>query len=155
MAGKHRRLIQAGAVLGAAGAGVALTAGAAAADTGAVTVTPHTGLHDAQSVSVFWDTGLPLNTSVVVVQAAECSGPVQAGPSRSPAQCDGKTTVNLHIVLAPDGDLAFEGTLNVQKSIAPPSGNVSCTNQCTIDVAYALYGASEPVFSASVPITFK
>src|SRR5690349_20155688 len=104
------RLLQASAAVGAVGAGIALAAGPAGADVGALMLTPTTHLHDGQSVSVFWDTGLPWpNTNEVLANAYECSPGFPL--------CAGSTQTALQEVQASDGDLAFQGTMRVSTSL--------------------------------------
>jgi len=150
MTDKRGRLVKASAAFGAAGAGVVLTAAPAAA---APMVTPTTGLHDGQSVSVTWG---PSVGGPTYVSAVECSGPVPAGIIFGPTldQCDGSTGSQLSQVR---GSGSYQGNILVRKSIAPPSGAVTCTNQCSI-VVVASYANQTPPFaevSGSVPITFK
>src|SRR5690349_186635 len=134
MTGKHGRLFKASAVLGAAGTSVALGAAPAAA-TDTPFVRPTTGLHDAQSVSVSWN-GF---ANLLTVAAVECSGPVPAGPLTSvPNQCDTSTAATLSLVSGTIAD--FSGNLVVRKALNPPSGAVTCTNQCSILVIANLNG---------------
>ena|SRR5690349_21189780 len=146
MTRKRARLLQASAALGATGAGVVLAAGPAAA--AGPTVKPTTGLHDGQSVSVTWTPDL---SGAVLVQAFECSGPVPSGPIFSILnQCDGLTAATLQQM---PGSAAYQGSIFVRKSIDPPSGAVTCTNQCTVVVVASLTNVGDS--SGSVPITFK
>jgi hypothetical protein len=142
------RFLKASAALGAAGAGVALAAGPAAA-AGTPTVTPTTGLHDGQSVSVTWDTGLSFG--VVAVGAVECSSPVPAGEvTTSLSQCDLDAATNLPLVQG----TTYQGNVAVKKSLNTAAGAVTCTNQCSIVVIANIlnFGGDS---SGSVPITFK
>ncbi len=135
MNSNRRRLGKASVALGAAGAGLALTAGPAAASAGALQVTPTTNLHDGQSVSVYWDTGLPWGTSGFIGQAGECSVSVPAGLVLDGSflnHCDASVGINLDPVRASDGDLAYQGKLTAKKSLQMLAGAVTCTNQCTI-----------------------
>ena len=156
MTRKRGRLLHASAVLGAAGAGVALTAGPAAADVGASMATPTTHLHDGQSVSVSWDTGQPWTSAQNEPgAAAECYEPIPPGALGTVdlLSCDPFGS-QLQAVKAPDGDLAYQGTINVKKSFIAADGHaVACTNQCSIIVVQG----ESPAFlsSGSVPITFK
>jgi hypothetical protein len=154
MTNKRGRLIKASAVLGAAGAGVVLTAGPAVADFGNLTATsPTTNLHDGESVSVFWDTGNPINTPYLGVLGDECSGP---GPiNNTGSNCQNVLLANITKTVAPDGELAFQGTIPVSKSILTNTVNCAKT-QCSIAIVVET-NLSPPmgVFSNGVPITFK
>jgi hypothetical protein len=150
---KRGRCFQACAVFGAAGAGVVLAAGPAAADIGAPSVSPKTGLHDGQSVTVSWDSGQPYG-SPFTGQAVECDAPVAAGETATLYQCDEGTLVNLQAVQAPDGDLEFQGSVTVRKSLDPANGPATCTNQCSI-VIFIPFGSAFAYTSGSVPISFK
>ena len=149
--GKRGRLFQASAVLGAAGAGVALVPGPAVADTGSLQATPTNGLHDGQSVSVSWETGQPWSGSDHNAAAVECVGSIGAGPLGGNPPCDPNTLTVVQAVQAADGDLAFQGSLTVHKSLF--GGVVSCSRQCSIIIVQE--GGTFGVSSGSVPITFK
>ncbi len=154
MARRRRRVLKASIVLGAVGAGLALAAGPAAADTGPLIVTPHAGLHNGQAVSVSWDTGQPWSNSSIKAQAAECAHTLPAGPVGFTDILDCNTPVALVAVKAADGDLAYEGTVDVASSYSDQVGNPhTCTNQCTI---FVLQGTLTPtgLSSGSVRITF-
>jgi hypothetical protein len=151
MSGKRARLLQASVVLGAAGAGVALAAGPAAADTGALHVTPTTNLHDGQAVSVSWDTGQAWSGTNHNAAAFECVGPIPSGVLGGNPPCDVNTAVVLQAVQAADGDLAFQGTMTAHKSLF--AGAATCAKQCSIVVVQQ--GGTFGNSSGSVPITFK
>ena len=83
--------------------------------------------------------------------AYECGGPVPAGVISSfqlllcPSQL-------LTLVQAPDGDLAVQGTFNVQKVL--PGGEDCTKQQCSIVITEPW--ANFNVYSSgSVPIAFK
>ena len=139
-----RLVLQATAALGAAGAGVALTAAPAVAiGGGPVVVTPHTGLSNNEVVSVSWDTGEAWLGSVHSAVALECEGAIPRG------MLDGICFFSTPLQAVPLGnkDLGFEGSITVQRN---PTPLVNCTTQCSIDV---LQGGD--FSSGSVPITFK
>lgn len=151
MTGKRGRLFQATAAFGAAGAGVALAAGPAVADTGALQATPTSNLHDGQSVSVFWETGQPWAGSDHNAAAFECIGSIGAGLLGGNPPCDVNTAVLLQAVQAADGDLAFQGNVTVRKSLF--GGITTCARQCSIVIVQE--GGTFGNSSGSVPITFK
>ncbi len=158
MTGKRVRLLQASAVLGAAGAGIALTAGPAAAGSASVAANPTQKLHDGQQISVFWDTGQPWSTQSQYVQyfAVECPKPLVAGTvfSTDVVMSCSLLGSQLSKVQAPDGDLEIEGTVTVSKSLSPQPG--TCMNQCSIAILAGASGIPQTVLSSGgVPITFK
>ncbi len=150
MASTRVRLLQASAVVGAAGAVVGVAAVPAGA-TQPVTVTPASGLYDATSVSVSFESPTAWQTGVQGV-ALECSSPVgEAVWTSLPPQC--VSLGSLTVYEAADGNIALQGQVKVHKTIAPKTGTLVCSHQCSITVGY---GSSQFIGTpASVPITFK
>jgi hypothetical protein len=154
MTRKRGRLVKASVALGAAGAGVALTAGPAAAAVGSLQATPTKNLHNGQSVSVYWDTGAFWGSTIGPSGAMECYQPLPAGTvTEFDLGACASLPAALQAVEAADGDVSFQGNVTVEKAFIASDGSaVTCSNQCSIVV---LEGTLAATSSGSVPITFK
>ena len=143
MSARARQLRASAAVIGAVAAvGAAVLAFASpAAAAAAITVTPHSGLSDGQTVTVK-GTGFKANTSLVVI---EC--PTNATGSNGGSVCDvndGK------IGITSDGNGAFSTTLTVK---VKPSSSVDCTKQGCLIQAHEGFNPNSGQ-TATAPISF-
>ncbi len=157
MTRKRGRLLKTSALIGATGAGVALTAGPAAASTG-LNVSPATKLTNGQNVSLSWDTGLPYATAPLTGSYAfECWAPVstaQLSPSDT-LPCDINSATPMNATQGTNGDWVIQGNMKVRTSLNNSGHTVTCKNQCSVVVIISNQSLQIADPSGSVPITFK